>query len=187
MHRIFILSTTLLGLGCSNSAEQFKAELEQSQPAETEQVQIDLQAFELLGSMNETVKGKLRHRFFKAIENGNLTAYRDANSSIALTTIGSDGDFSLVEIIMPLKDFLPASGKQTDENAVRFCQCAIRLAKTIDPELESQATDLVNNHIDDAVSTEDGVFFKHKSLTVKFSSFANDKIQFINFAISNSK
>lgn len=167
--------------GCSNPNQDLLDQIKANEQNESAPDFISIEAFELLGSMNEPIDGELKFSFSKIEENDNITAYRDQNSSLVMTTMGEEGKYSLIEIIMPLKDFM--SEKKSDEGAVRFCHGARRMAKAIDQGMEAMVEKLVNDNIEKAISTKDGAFAAYKGMIIKFNCNTLGQVKFVNFVV----
>ena len=181
---LIVSSISFPWLGCSDPGKGLEEELAQRETRTEGKGYLDLQAFELLGSLNEQQKNSILFQFQKKGQQEGVVAYRDRNSSIGLSTMGPDGQFSLVEIMMPVVDFVgEAAAKKNDEGAARFLECARRIAAALDPELSTRVKTWTSEKIEEALTTEDGVSMRFQDMVVKFNCFELGQVRFVNFTI----
>lgn len=132
----------------------------------------------LLAAMNHnSTQDQRYHHEFKLskvvdFDDGDVMMYyTDSHSTLTLSVLGPENDVTLIELMMPVEDYLPKkgdNGEMTAEGAAAFGRCVHRLGLAVDPNWMPELFDWMISHVDIALLTKRGATVTRRGLVAQF-------------------
>jgi hypothetical protein len=127
-----------------------------------------------------------QHNFQFVQKDGDSSYYRDTENSLLLLLMEPKDDLMLIELVMPLKEFIGEreDGTISGEGAAAFGRCVQRLGLAIDPSWSADLYEWMNEKMKYALIMPDGAQLRYKHLLISFdTNDSPDNVKTINLAI----